>query len=464
MNKEVFNLNVRYDFPVWEYRVPVIYSMTRGWIEGTNYWFNQEIDKKHICASLEPAGLSFSAQLEEGELQAWKLQIKRIATAILGYQIGELELGEVGEIDWIDPGMQVLEEFASFHYQKNNPQSAWKFYDLNTEKLSELDILEQMKIMFRMQWHTLHDNLASDFQSMRHPSTATFLYDMVKGSEIPELDYKPVSRKCIWALADIGTTSAKNYLTEISTSKDDIIAGFAARRLARWEEELHRKGRYIFSDFRRGIKLEKYKLAASKLPVKGKNIVCFQTEKEVVVYQAYKPAIAKYCVEQQKLGGPGFSYERMSWIKPGFLWMMYRSGWAQKENQERILAISIKKSDLDTILSKAVLSSYDAELYASHEEWKTKLNNSEVRVQWDPDHDPHGNKQDRKAIQIGLKGQILYQFGHQMIQKITDITPYVAKQRIYVEHQQLDKLEIPDESIYAPPSELNQIIGIQARQ
>jgi len=24
---------------------------------------------------------------------------------------------------------------------------------------------------------------------------------------------------------------------------------------------------------------------------------------------------------------------RMTWIKPNFLWMMYRSGWASKKNQ-----------------------------------------------------------------------------------------------------------------------------------
>ncbi|MFT5999906.1 MAG: hypothetical protein ACI81P_002365 [Neolewinella sp.] len=38
----------------------------------------------------------------------------------------------------------------------------------------------------------------------------------------------------------------------------------------------------------------------------------------------------------QQLGGPAFSYQRMSWIKPNFLWMMYRCGWAKKQDQERL--------------------------------------------------------------------------------------------------------------------------------
>lgn len=453
MTIESFNLNIRYDYPVWEYRVPVIYSKTKGWIEGTNFWFNRDFNKKYISASVEPSGLLFGANMDYDELQEWKTNIKNIATKILGYKVGELELGEVGDTEWLDPEMKVLEEFRSFYQypnQKKNPQDAWRFYDLNKSKLTELDELEQMKIMFRMNWHELHDSLASDFQHRRHPSTAKFLFEMVNGSKIPEFDYKPVSRKCVWALADIGTEESKSYLSLLNRSEDTIVADYAKRRLERWDIEKPRKGRFILSKFRDGIKLEKYEKIESKLPDKGQNIIGYQTEDEIVVYQAYKPSIAKYSVEKQQLGGTGFSYDRMSWIKPGFLWMMYRSGWARKENQEHILAISIKKNDFEEILSKGILSSFDSQIYSSHDDWKEKLKNSEVRLQWDPDHDPYGNKKERKAIQIGLKGNVLYQFGNQMIKKITDITQFVQKQRLYVEHGQLDKLEIPDESTYLP--------------
>ena len=66
----------------------------------------------------------------------------------------------------------------------------------------------------------------------------------------------------------------------------------------------------------------------------------------IVVYQAYKKTIADFAVQHQKFGGPDFSFNRMSWIKPNFLWMMYRSSWSAKEGQERILAIWIKQSFL----------------------------------------------------------------------------------------------------------------------
>lgn len=48
--------------------------------------------------------------------------------------------------------------------------------------------------------------------------------------------------------------------------------------------------------------------------------------------------------------GQKFKMDRMTWIKPSFLWMMYRSGWATKKDQERILAIDIKREGFNTFL------------------------------------------------------------------------------------------------------------------
>jgi Domain of unknown function (DUF4291) len=115
----------------------------------------------------------------------------------------------------------------------------------------------------------------------------------------------------------------------------------------------------------------------------------------------------------------------MSWIKPNFLWMMYRAGWASKPNQERILAIEIGMSQFETILESAAYSSFQEDIYGTQEHWKWELEVLEVRVQWDPDHDPYGRKLDRKAIQLGLKGDILKDFATNWIVSIEDITDFV---------------------------------------
>ena len=62
--------------------------------------------------------------------------------------------------------------------------------------------------------------------------------------------------------------------------------------------------------------------------------------RSIVIYQAYSPAIATAALAAQRFVPP-FSCERMSWIKPSFLWLMERSRWVQKSGQEHILAVRI---------------------------------------------------------------------------------------------------------------------------
>lgn len=193
---------------------------------------------------------------------------------------------------------------------------------------------------------------------------------------------------------------------------------------------------------------EKYPIFKSKLPTIGKHITALQTTDEIVVYQAYKPAIADYAIAHQTFGGKAFSYNRMSWIKPNFLWMMYRCGWATKENQERVLAIWLKKSDWESILAKAVYSSFQKHIYGTIEQWRAALQQSEVRLQWDPAHDPYGAKLERKAIQIGMKGETLSAFGREMIQQIHDVTDFVKTQKKNLDEAGLTALEVPQETLY----------------
>jgi hypothetical protein len=201
------------------------------------------------------------------------------------------------------------------------------------------------------------------------------------------------------------------------------------------------------------IRTDKYTEVQKQMPQTGQRIIAHQTDDKIVVYQAYNSNIADYALQTQTLGGVHFSYNRMSWIKPNFLWMMYRCGWATKENQERVLAIWIDKSVFEDILSGAIFSSYQTDYYNDQEAWKQELAQKEVRLQWDPDHDPYGNKLSRRAIQLGMKGNVLKQFGQYKIDLIEDITSFVREQKVFVDKRQLDKLIIPEEEVFQPRNE-----------
>ena len=192
----------------------------------------------------------------------------------------------------------------------------------------------------------------------------------------------------------------------------------------------------------------KYKDYKTNVPQEGQHIIGQERGENIIVYQAFNPRIATYAVANQQFGGAHYSFSRMSWIKPNFLWMMYRAGWASKEHQQHILAIEISKVNFLTLLSQAVHSSFKPKIYGTKENWKNEMHKSEtkVRLQWDPDHGPRGGKLDRRAIQLGLKGEILRQFGTEWIVSIEDITPFVKEQKAYMDkHKNLDDLLVIEE-------------------
>lgn len=192
---------------------------------------------------------------------------------------------------------------------------------------------------------------------------------------------------------------------------------------------------------------EKYSEQKARWPKTGRHILAQYDAESIVVYQAYKPSIGRFAAENGYFGG-SFSLDRMSWIKPNFLWMMYRCGWGAKFNQETVLAVRLSRTGFDTILSQAVHSSFDADLYGTEEKWGDALNRYPVRLQWDPDHTPHGHKEERRAIQLGLKGAILAKFARDWIVSIEDISEFCREQAAHVESRRIDSLLTPHEDVY----------------
>merc|ERR1719410_947398 len=99
----------------------------------------------------------------------------------------------------------------------------------------------------------------------------------------------------------------------------------------------------------------------------------------------------------------------MTWIKPSFAWVLYRSGYASKHNQTRVLKIKLPHAAVAELLGGGTSG----------------------RVQWDPARDllaaedkvPEPRKMlRRRAIQIGVKGRLREVFVREML-SIEDVTP-----------------------------------------
>jgi len=171
-------------------------------------------------------------------------------------------------------------------------------------------------------------------------------------------------------------------------------------------------------------------------------------DKTIRVYQAYSDAIADSALEHGTFKSPPFKMERMTWIKPSFLWMMYRSGWGKKDNgQNRILAIDISREGFEWALANSLLS-HDANNYKDKEEWLKIKKATPVRIQWDPERDLHLNPLEHRAIQIGLTNEAVPLYVNEWIQNITDVTDIAIEIHSFIKS---DKLESAKELL---PKEL----------
>ncbi|MEX1028310.1 MAG: DUF4291 domain-containing protein [Candidatus Paceibacterota bacterium] len=193
---------------------------------------------------------------------------------------------------------------------------------------------------------------------------------------------------------------------------------------------------------------------ALRWPTSGRHILAQFDDDTIIVYQAYRPEIGNFAVRLGHFGGD-FSYSRMSWIKPNFLWMMYRSSWGRSQGQEVVLAIRLRRTFFDSLLEQAVPSSFLPELFDEHDSWKAAVAQSDVRLQWDPDHYPCGGKCERRAIQLGLRGKTLEAYGKKEIVEIIDMSDFVAQQREFIGDWRSGKLLTPSEEVYVPSSSVN---------
>ena len=195
------------------------------------------------------------------------------------------------------------------------------------------------------------------------------------------------------------------------------------------------------------LKTEPYLTQIELWPQTGQHVLAQYDEESIVVYQAYRNEIADYAINHVKFGGE-FSLARMSWIKPNFLWMMYRSGWASKQGQERVLAIHMSRVGFDSICQQAIASSFEASGFKDIGSWMEAGSETDVRLQWDPDHAPSGAPVKRRAIQLGLRGAALRSYVEDWITDIEDITEFVHEQSALLHQVGPEGIVIPRERVY----------------
>ncbi|MEU3370368.1 DUF4291 domain-containing protein [Streptomyces sp. NPDC006660] len=178
-------------------------------------------------------------------------------------------------------------------------------------------------------------------------------------------------------------------------------------------------------------------------------IRALHTATTVTVYQAYAPEIGLPAALDGRFPAT-WRRDRMTWIKPSFLWMMYRCGWAAKEGQETVLAVEITRDGFAWALANACLARYEHGLHPDRATWKRRLKRAPARVQWDPERDLRLQPLAHRSLQLGLAGEASGRYAEDWIVSIRDVTTLARTIHAHVREGALDAAQrlLPAESPY----------------
>ncbi|KAF4633174.1 hypothetical protein G7Y89_g4953 [Cudoniella acicularis] len=199
----------------------------------------------------------------------------------------------------------------------------------------------------------------------------------------------------------------------------------------------------------------------SATPIPYRQIRAYYDDKTITVYQAYSESIATAAVASQNLtASPDFSYDRMTWIKPSWCWMLYRSGYSLKDSrQSRILALKMTHENFLNLLRQAAVCRNEA---LTNEEKARK-----VRVQWDPERSPRLGALGYRSIQIGIGRGLSGKWAEEWVEGIEDVTERALRFKEVVEGDREVGVEdlverglMPVERVYEVPKELRELLGM----
>lgn len=191
----------------------------------------------------------------------------------------------------------------------------------------------------------------------------------------------------------------------------------------------------------------------------NRQIRASHNDETIRVYQAYSDAIADTALTHGTFVEPAFKMTRMTWIKPSFLWMMYRSGWAAKDSgQHRVLGVDITRAGFEWALANSCLSHQSG---LSKADARRMMEEHPVRIQWDPERDLSLAPLDHRSIQIGLRGEAVQRYVHDWIVQIEDLTETAHEIRRLVVAQRIEEARelLPAERPYKLAMTLAEHIG-----
>ncbi|WP_345858491.1 hypothetical protein [Shewanella algae] len=114
---------------------------------------------------------------------------------------------------------------------------------LYADPVDDPKYIEVLIALLPLEWHKSHEDIARYLQLLKPVNAVPVLLNVAQ-KKFAYLEYDnslALARKCVWAIADIGTEQSKEALKSLSVCGDTDVEGYAIKRLQSWDKESARK-------------------------------------------------------------------------------------------------------------------------------------------------------------------------------------------------------------------------------
>ena len=165
--------------------------------------------------------------IDEGII--WELMIKSITKEVVLIKLN------------IDRSSLQIELYELLKYsieKKHSRNIEFALYLVAIYELEYNPYLDLLNKLILCGWHRQHENVASALDEIRSPKSTKFLYKaiLLKHDCLAWDENFAFERKCVWALAKIGTLEAKEKLNQLKNYDNELISGWAKKRIQGLEQ------------------------------------------------------------------------------------------------------------------------------------------------------------------------------------------------------------------------------------
>jgi Domain of unknown function (DUF4291) len=157
-------------------------------------------------------------------------------------------------------------------------------------------------------------------------------------------------------------------------------------------------------------------------------LATFDAER-VIVWQAHSEAVAAYAVSHGRFGGPDWRAGRQTRFRFSLPSVLARTEWGTRPGRERILAVWVTRSGVETLLNQAVHAEADPAVYTTPMAWRLATRYANVSVSWHVDVDLLGAALPRETPRLGVRDLALRQLAEEFTVGIDDWTEWVRTHR-----------------------------------